>query len=114
VKRDIHIVFSEPPDGMSEEEFNRWYDPHLDEILVVPGFVSAQRFRLEPAVTNPRAPVPYRFLSLYELEGDVGQIMADLDVEASSGRMKLPPWFPEIQFASWNCAALGDRVLRKP
>lgn len=110
--KNLHIVFSKPPDGMSDEEFNNWYDPHLDEILVVPGFVSARRYRMEPAVTQQGA-IPYRFLSLYEIEGDTGQIMADLDAEAASGRMLLPPWFPEITFSSWNCFSLGDRVTPK-
>ena len=112
--KNIHIVFSQPPERISDEAFNRWYDPHLDEILVVPGFVSAQRYRLEPAVSDPGGPLPYRFLSLYELDGDVGKIMADLDEEASSGRMDLPEWFPGIRFASWNCFALGGRVEQKP
>ena len=114
MSKNIHIVFSQPPERISDEEFNRWYDPHLDEILVVPGFVSAQRYRLEPAVSPSGGPLPYRFLSLYELDGDVGKIMADLDEEASSGRMDLPEWFPDIRFASWNCFALGGRVEQKP
>jgi hypothetical protein len=111
--KNIHVVFSKPPDRISDEEFNRWYDPHLDEILVVPGFVSAQRYRLEAMVERPGTSVPYGFLSLYELEGDVGKIMTDLDEEAGSGRMDLPEWFPEVSFASWNCYPLGDRVEQK-
>ena len=111
-KKIKHIVFSQPPDRISDEEFNRWYDPHLDEILVVPGFVSAQRYRMEAMVRNRARRVPYGFLSLYELEGDVPTIMTDLDDEAASGRMELPEWFPEIKFASWNCYPLG-MVVRK-
>ena len=53
MSRNVHIVFSKPPDRISDEEFNRWYDPHLDEILVVPGFVSARRFRMERARRGP-------------------------------------------------------------
>ena len=107
--KNVHIVFSKPPDRISDEDFNRWYDPHLDEILVVPGFVSARRFRMEPAVKDPAGgAVPWRYLSLYEIEDDVPKIMAELDDEASG--MKLPEWFPEITFASWNCIALGDKV----
>jgi hypothetical protein len=113
VSRNLHIVFSQRPDHISDEEFNAWYDPHLDEILVVPGFVSAQRYRLEPMVRKPGTSVPYGFLSLYELEGDVPTIMADLDAEAASGTMDLPRWFPEIKFASWNCYPLGDRVEQR-
>ena len=48
----LHLVFSKPPESVSDEEFNRWYDAHLDEILAVPGFRSAKRFRLE-GIVNP-------------------------------------------------------------
>jgi len=112
VSGNIHIVFSQPPERISDEEFNRWYDPHLDEILVVPGFVSARRYRMEAMVERPGTSVPYGFLSLYELEGDVATIMKDLDDEAT--RMDLPEWFPEVEFASWNCYPLGGKVLAKP
>ena len=113
MSKKIHLVYSQPPERITDDEFNTWYDPHLDEILVVPGFVSAHRYRLEPAVVNPKAPVPYRFLSLYELDGDIPTIMRDLDEEAASGRMTLPDWFPEIQFASWNATALGEKVEQR-
>jgi hypothetical protein len=39
--------------------------------------------------------------------------MRDLDDEAASGRMKLPGWFPEIQFASWNATPLGEKVEQR-
>lgn len=108
---NIHLVYSRRPDSISEDEYNRWYDFHLGEILVVPGFKSAQRFTLDPEVVDPEAGVSYTHLSLYEIEGEVGKVMRDLDEEAASGRMQLPEWFDEIRFASWNAASLGDRVL---
>ena len=43
---NLQIVFSYVPDGVTDEEFSEWYDAHLPEILSIPGFVSAQRFRL--------------------------------------------------------------------
>jgi hypothetical protein len=47
----IDLVFSNPVPGM-EDEFNEWYsDRHVHEIVRVPGYVSAQRFR----VTRHRA-----------------------------------------------------------
>jgi hypothetical protein len=106
--RNLHLVFSQPPPHISAEEFNRWYDAHLAEILVVPGFVSARRFELEPMVVKGTEPLPLGFLSLYEIEGEFDTVMAALDEEASAGRMKLPEWFEEIKFASWNATSLGD------
>lgn len=108
---NIHIVYSRRPDEISEEEYNRWYDAHLQEILVVPGFVSARRFSLHQVVVDPTAKVEYTHLALYELEGNPDEVMAALDQEIESGRMQLPEWFDRIRFASWNCISLGDRVL---
>ena len=52
-----------------EDEYNDWYDStHLQDVLNVPGFVSAQRFRLSAAqrMENP----PYKYLAIYEIETD--------------------------------------------
>ena len=83
---NIHLVYSRKPDSISEEDYNKWYDFHLGEILVVPGFVSAHRFKLSGEVVDPDNDTVYTHLSLYEIEGDVDQVMRDLDDEAASGR----------------------------
>ena len=119
--KHLHIVFSEPPEGVSDEEFNRWYDAHLHEILRAPGFVSARRFRLEPEVADPG--VRYRYLALYEIDGDPADAVAGLAAqgmgskdsytalkEVGQGDLELPGWFERTRFASWNCIALGERV----
>jgi len=44
--RKIQLVYSNPVPGM-EDEFNEWYSSrHVHEILLVPGYLSAQRFRV--------------------------------------------------------------------
>jgi hypothetical protein len=44
--RKIQLVYSNPVPGM-EDEFNEWYSGrHVHEILRVPGYLSAQRFRV--------------------------------------------------------------------
>jgi len=120
---NLQIVFSRFPDGVSEDEFNEWYEAHLPEILSIPGFVSAQRYRLDPVVVDDDVPVRYRFMALYEIEGDLDQLVvemrnlslgtrdayADLKEVDDSGPA-LPSWWDEVRFASWNCIALGDRV----
>jgi hypothetical protein len=107
VTRNLHLVFSKPPEWLSEAEYNRWYDFHLGEILVVPGFAAARRYRLQ--VTVGAAPLSqHTFLSLYEMEGDPAAVMRELDKEGESGRMALPEWFPEIRFTSFNGLSLGN------
>jgi hypothetical protein len=121
LSRNLHIVFSEPPEGIADEEFNRWYDAHLYEILTVPGFVAASRFQLEPVVSE--GDIPHRFLTVYEIDGDPADAIAALTdhgfgnkdtyvalKDVDSGMLELPEWFTRAQFASWNCRPLGDRV----
>jgi hypothetical protein len=118
--QNLQIVFSRMPDEVDEAEFNAWYDAHLPEILSIPGFVSAQRFRLEPVVVDEDAGVGYRFMALYEIEGDPQALLAamaerqlgtrdsyaDRKAAGDDGGPALPSWWDEVRFASWNCIAL--------
>jgi hypothetical protein len=121
--QNLQIVFSHLPDSVSDEEFCEWYDAHLPEILSIPGFVSAQRYRLEPVVTDSVEPVSYRYLALYEIEGDPQTLLAEMEkrrfgtVDSYAERKQidasgpaLPDWWHRARFASWNCIALGERV----
>jgi hypothetical protein len=48
-----------------EAEYNDWYDnQHLGDVLKVPGFVAAQRFKL----ARPQSDLPGPYLALYEIE----------------------------------------------
>ena len=121
---NLHIVFSRFPDSVSEQEFNEWYEAHLGEILSIPGFVSAQRFRLEEAVVDREvSEQPYRFLALYEVESEPAELAAAMRrlnratsdsyrarKAAGDDGPELPSWWSEVSFASWNCVALGGRV----
>jgi hypothetical protein len=107
MSENLHLVFSKPPQDISDEAYNEWYDFHLSEILVVPGFKSARRYRLE-TIKGEWVPSGYRYLSAYELEGSTEEAMAELAKESSSGRMKLPEWFPQVTFSSFNCYSHGN------
>lgn len=113
MSKKLNLVFSRRPDDVGEEEFNAWYDEHVYEILAVPGYVSAQRFRIQPADADQGGPV-FGYLSLYELDGDVDEIAAALDEAVAAGNMDFPEWFDGIQFAGWNCVSIGERVLPRP
>ncbi len=59
------VIFSEPTEGQ-EDEYNRWYDAvHLPEVLSIPGFVSAQRFKLNSPMIGE---LPHKYLSIYEVD----------------------------------------------
>ena len=121
--QNLQIVFSRIPPEVDEHDFNAWYDAHLGEILSIPGFVSAQRYRLEPVVVDDGEPVSYRYLSVYEIEGDPAQLLIEME-KLSYGTQdsyrdrkavddsgpELPGWWDKVTFASWNCIAIGERV----
>lgn len=51
-----------------DAEFNRWYDQqHTQDVLAVPGMVSAQRFKVSDGFEGQ---LPWRYLTLYELDTD--------------------------------------------
>jgi hypothetical protein len=141
VTKYIHLVFSDPPAGVSEDEFNTWYDAHVQEILAVDGWVSATRYRLDGVVAAEETG-GYRYLSLYELDcppdvavanlAAAGMGNADTYVEMKGVEMKgiemkgidmkgepsaaddplpLPDWFADIRFGSWNATATSDRIV---
>jgi hypothetical protein len=60
------IVLSDSLPG-HEEEYNRWYERHLHEVLEVPGFVSAQRFRFASKINE----VPHwSYCVIYTIDSD--------------------------------------------
>ena len=73
----IHLVYSVPPAGVSDEEYSAFYETHVAEILETPGFVEARRYWLAPAVPN-RPPVEYRHAAVYVLDRPSAEPLAEL------------------------------------
>jgi hypothetical protein len=89
----LFLVFTNPLEGR-DSEFNKWYDTvHAPEVLAIPGILSAQRFDVEePTVPDADAAPPppvHRYLTVYEVDGDVGKIMSTLADGATSGTMTM-------------------------
>ncbi|MBV1879198.1 MAG: hypothetical protein KUG79_16270 [Pseudomonadales bacterium] len=62
------LVLTNPVVG-KEKEYNDWYsNTHIQDIVAIPGFVSAQRFKLSDAQMADAG--PYKYLAIYEVEGD--------------------------------------------
>jgi hypothetical protein len=63
------VVLTNPTPG-KEAEFNDWYNKqHIADVLNVPGFVAAQRFKLADAQFGD-SEQDHRYLALYEIETD--------------------------------------------
>lgn len=88
--RLLYIVLTNSTPG-DDDTFNAWYNEvHLPDVLAVPGFVAAQRFRLtdHPALK----PSPYRYLAIYEvLASEAESAFAGLAERAGTERMVLSP-----------------------
>jgi len=82
------VVLTNAKDGR-DDEFNDWYsNRHIQDILAIDGFVSAERFRLA-ASQRGTTPSPYKYLALYQIEtSDLAGTLAELG--ARSGTEKAP------------------------
>jgi hypothetical protein len=72
------LVFTNAVEGR-DDEFNTWYDDvHLGEVLQVPAFCAARRFRTSAAQIFPNQ--SHQYLAVYEFTGDaqtaIDQLMA--------------------------------------
>lgn len=74
-----------------DDAFNAWYnDVHVPDILDVPGFTAAQRFRFvdHPALGD----YPFRYLAIYEVAADqVEAAFAEMNARAGTDKMVLSP-----------------------
>jgi hypothetical protein len=107
----VHFVFSNPPPGVSDLKFSRWYERHVSEIVETPGFAGARRYWLSPIVGD-RSPTMYRHLSLYELDGDSEAPLRELDRRMRAGQLTLEDWFGDIRFASFDGSPLEADPVR--
>lgn len=120
----LHIVFSAPPEHVTDDDYNAWYDAHVKEILSVPGWVAATRYRVE-GVVDPEHTGVYRYMSVYELEVPPAEALANLetaglnsgesyvqlkDESGAADPLPLPDWFVDIHFGSMNAVATGARI----
>ena len=90
-KERLHYIVLTNSTPGDDDAFNHWYDMvHLTDVLAVPGFVAAQRFRL---VDSPGlAAYPYRYCAIYEvLAREAEAAFAELEARAGTERMVLSP-----------------------
>ena len=104
--KHVYLVFSAPKEGR-EEEYNRWYDEqHSPDVLRVPGFKAARRFRLSQTfASSPNAPA---YAAVYEIEADdPAAAIADLRSRLGTPAMPVTDTSDRSQSAAW----LYDLIL---
>ncbi len=111
MNKTVYVVQTRPAEGR-EEEFNDWYtNQHLADVLEVPGFISAQRFKISDA--HPRSgdqpAYPFEYLALYDIEGDAGEALAAMGRAVDEG-MFLSEAMAEFQ--AFIFTSITDLVTR--
>lgn len=90
-----YLVFSNPTEGQ-ESEYNRWYEArHIPDVLSVPGFVSAERFRINDVQMYPGVKVVMpRYLVSYIIRtGDIDAVMKEVSRRLQTGETVISPSF---------------------
>ena len=81
------VVYSRPAAGR-EDEYNDWYqNVHLGELVALPGFKSARRFRHARNLVEGDA---YPYMSIYEIEtDDIDAVLDNLRGTAERGALTM-------------------------
>jgi hypothetical protein len=119
VSGNLYVVFNRPPTGVGDDEFNHWAIEHYKEILAVPGWASAQRFKLVQG-TEPDGGIgalkSFGFMSLYEVETDMDTAITAMRAAGATGKYEFPEWYQramdESCFASWSALPLNEVSYR--
>jgi hypothetical protein len=84
----LQVVLTNARPGQ-DEVFNTWYNErHIPDVLTVPGFLAAQRFKV--ASLSPAKPSPWAYLALYEVAAEMAaESQAELSVRAGGPKMPL-------------------------
>jgi hypothetical protein len=106
--KHILVVLSNAQDG-TDEQFNRWYtETHLGDILTLPGYAAAQRFKLSETQLAMGDP-PYRYLAIYEVDAEDVASAAEA-LRANSGRMVIDPALDRSCTVAWFYTPITERV----
>jgi hypothetical protein len=110
MSRHVFVVLTNAVAGR-DEEFNRWYDgQHIPDVLKVPGFVAAQRFRLGPAQMEA-ANSPWRYLALYEIEtDDVAGALKELSARVGTSAMVMSDTLDNKTIGAYVFSPITERI----
>ena len=85
--KGIFVVQSSAVDETHEPVYDEWYrNEHIPDVLDVPGFVGARRFRVVDGAADA-----HTFVTIYEIEADDLQApVREVYNRTRSGEMKIP------------------------
>lgn len=91
MRRFKMLVFSEPFEGQ-DEAYDAWYtDRHLDDICALPGFTTAQRFKLHSVSMGATL---NKNLAIYDVEtDDPDWVIANMFAMKDTPAMPIDPSF---------------------
>ena len=106
------VVLTNPTSG-KEAEYNKWYDEqHIPDVLNVPGFVAAQRFRLADAQMGDKN--PHRYLALYEIEtDDLAGALKELKARGGTAEMVMSDAIDLKNVGAFVFTPAGEKVQAK-
>jgi hypothetical protein len=106
----VFLALTNPAAGR-EKDLNAWYDIHVGEIVErMPGFVAGRRYEALQENQRPGQQPVWRYLALYDLEGDIAEIhRGDAEVRAS-GELTPHGGAFDTSFAVWVYTPIGTRV----
>ena len=115
--RYVYLVMADPLPGR-EADFNDGYqNMHMGDLVQLPGWTGAQRFRLVPDVTPRNIQPLYRRgnLIIWDQEGaDLGKLQGDSRAAIAGGKSRLIPGFDYSDGGSVRAIyqVIGPRVTR--
>lgn len=84
------VVYTKPVEDR-EPEYNDWYShQHLNDLLAIPGVLSARRFKLSGTQMPNKPPSSYPYLAIYDIEAEnVTRFINEMEVRGADGRMPI-------------------------
>lgn len=102
--RYIELEFVAPAAGVSDADFEAGLMRETNDVLALPGWMAAQRFRLPapgPGITVPRLAFP-KYLMIWETEGPNAQALQDARLAAvKTGKVRPPAADAATAQSSW-------------
>ena len=106
------IVFTNPVEG-KESEYNDWYNrQHIPDVLNVPGFVGAQRFRLADAQMSRDDNRTHKYLAVYEIEtDDLAGTLKELRARGGTAEIVLSDAIDTKNVATYVFTPIAEKVV---